>query len=250
MGEPLAIDVITIFPDMLGGFLNESMLKLAVERGAVRFGTINLRDFTYDVHRTTDDRPYGGGPGMVMRPEPLFEAVESVRTPESSVVLMTPQGRVFNQEVAHELSEKSHLVFVCGHYEGVDERVRQNLVTDEISIGDFVLTNGVLAATVVIDAVVRLRPGVLGGAGATLEESFASGKLEYPHYTRPAEYRGMKVPDVLRSGDHAAIARWREEQSEIRTKTRRPDLLGEDSGEDERSSPGNGNGSLGEDHGC
>lgn len=225
MGELLAIDVITIFPDMLGGFLNESMLKLAVERGAVRFRTINLRDFTYDVHRSTDDRPYGGGPGMVMRPEPLFEAVESVKAADSSVVLMTPQGRVFNHDVAQEMAEKSHIVFVCGNYEGVDERVRQHLVTDEISIGDFVLTNGVLAAAVVVDAVVRLRPGVLGGAGATAEESFASGMLEYPHYTRPAEYRGMKVPDVLRSGDHAAIEEWRRKQSLIRTETRRPDLL-------------------------
>ena len=225
MGQPLVVDVITIFPDMLKGFLEESMVKLAVTRGTAAIRTVNLRDFTYDVHRTTDDRPYGGGPGMVMKPEPLFEAVESVRTPEADVILMTPQGRRFDQAVARELSRRRHLVFICGHYEGVDERVRQGLATDELSIGDFVLTNGVLPAAVVIDAVVRLLPGTLGGAGATDEESFSSNLLEYPHYTRPPEYRGMKVPDVLRSGDHAAIEKWRREQAEARTTRQRPDLL-------------------------
>lgn len=225
MSEPLAVDVITIFPAMLKGFLEESMLKQAVARGAVRFRVINLRDFTYDVHRKTDDRPYGGGPGMVMKPEPLFEAVESVWTPESDVILMSPAGRRFSQAVARELVAKRHLIFVCGHYEGVDERVREQLVTDEISIGDYVLTNGVLPAAVVIDAVVRLRPEALGGAGAADEESFTEGLLEYPHYTRPPEYRGMGVPDVLKSGDHAAIAAWRREQSIATTRSRRPDLL-------------------------
>ncbi|OGV42569.1 MAG: tRNA (guanosine(37)-N1)-methyltransferase TrmD [Lentisphaerae bacterium GWF2_57_35] len=225
MSEPLEIDVVTIFPQMLGGFLNESMLKRAAQSGAVRFSTINLRDFTTDPHRTTDDRPYGGGPGMVMKPEPVFQAVESVRKERSRVILMTPQGRRFNQAMARELSRESHLVFVCGHYEGVDERIREVLVTDEISIGDYVLTNGVLPAAVVIDAVVRLLPGVLGGEGATVEESFSENTLEYPQYTRPAEFRGMKVPDILSSGHHEAIARWRAEQSLQRTRERRPDLL-------------------------
>ena len=225
MGDPLKIDVITIFPRMLEGFFGESMRKRAVKAGAVEFNLVNLRDFTTDVHRTTDDRPYGGGPGMVMKPEPLFAAVESVRTPKTRVILMTPQGRLFSQKIAGELSQQSHLVFVCGHYEGVDERVRTALVDDEISIGDYVLTNGALAAAVVIDAVVRLRPGVLGGEGATEEESFSGGLLEYPQYTRPPEFRGMKVPDILISGDHGEIANWRADQALKRTQERRPDLL-------------------------
>lgn len=226
MGAPLKIDVITLFPGMLDGFLGESMLKRAARSGAVEFRVINLRDFTDDVHRTTDDRPYGGGPGMVMKPEPLFRAVESVRGAGSRVILMTPQGRRFDQAMARELSGEAHLVFVCGHYEGVDERVRQALVTDEISIGDYVLTNGAVAAAVVIDAVVRLRPGVLGaGEAAAEEESFSGGRLEFPQYTRPAEFRGMKVPEVLVSGDHGEIARWREQESLKRTRERRPDLM-------------------------
>jgi len=184
-----------------------------------------LRDFTHDAHRTTDDRAFGGGPGMVMKPEPLFEAAESVRQPYSRVILMTPQGRRFDQAAAARLAGERHLVFLCGHYEGVDERVREALVTDEISIGDFVLTNGVLPAAVVIDAVVRLVPGVLGCAGSTEEESFSNGWLEYPQYTRPAEFRGMNVPEVLLSGHHAEIARWRREQARRRTAARRPDLL-------------------------
>jgi len=210
---------------MLDGFLNESMLKRAAKQGAVKFRTIDLRSFTHDVHRTTDDRPYGGGPGMLMKPDPLFEAVESVSTPGARVILMTPQGRMFKQSVAAELSKEKHLIFICGHYEGVDERVRRHLATDEISIGDYVLTNGVLPAAVVIDAVVRLLPDVLGGVGATLEESFNKGWLEYPQYTRPPEYRGLKVPGVLMSGDHGEIARWRKEQAVARTRERRPDLL-------------------------
>jgi tRNA (guanine37-N1)-methyltransferase len=221
----MRIDVITIFPGMLDGFLRESMLKRAVELGKVQINTIDLRDFTSDRHRTTDDRPYGGGPGMVMKPEPLFAAVESVRTDGCRVVLMTPQGRPFRQNVAVELSAAEHLVFVCGHYEGVDERVRQALVTDEISIGDYILTNGVLSAAVVVDAVVRLVPGVLGGDGAADDESFSDGLLEYPQYTRPPEFRGMQVPDVLLSGNHQAVDMWRREQSEARTRQRRPDLL-------------------------
>jgi tRNA (guanine37-N1)-methyltransferase len=219
------IDVITIFPGMLQGFLGESMMKRAAASGAVQFRAIQLRDFTNDRHRTTDDRPYGGGPGMVMKPEPVFDAVESVRTPESRVILMTPQGRRFDQAAARRLAGEPHLVFVCGHYEGVDERIRTGLATEEISIGDYVLTNGVLAAAVVIDAVVRLLPGVLGADGATEEESFSAGGLEYPQYTRPPEFRGMVVPEILLSGDHPAIARWRAEESRRRTADRRPDLV-------------------------
>ncbi len=226
MGGRLQVDVITIFPGMLEGFLGESMLKRAAKAGFVEFRVINLRDFTTDRHRTTDDRPYGGGPGMVMKPEPVFAAVESVRTPAARVILMTPQGRRFDQAMARELSAAPHLVFVCGHYEGVDERIRTGLVTDEISIGDYVLTNGVLPAAVVIDSVVRLRPGVLGGEGATVEESFSEGLLEYPQYTRPPEFRGMRVPEVLVSGDHEAVRRWRRGQSVERTALRRPDLAG------------------------
>jgi len=172
-----------------------------------------------------DDRPYGGGPGMIMKAEPLFQAVESLRTPGVRVILLTPQGRRFDQVMARSLTNARHLIFLCGHYEGVDERVSENLVTDEISIGDYILTNGTLAATVVIDAVVRLLPNVLGGEGATEEESFDHCRLEYPQYTRPEVFRGMKVPDVLLSGDHAAIRRWRDEQSHRRTSERRPDLM-------------------------
>lgn len=227
MGEVLKIDVITIFPQMLDGFLRESMMKRAVDAGLVEFNTVNLRDFTEDKHNTTDDRPFGGGPGMVMKPEPMFAAVESVRTPESHVILMSPQGRTFKQKEAGRLAgDYDHLIFICGHYEGVDERIREALVNEEISIGDYVLTNGVVSAAVVIDAVVRLRPGVLGGGEiATEEESFASGLLEHPQYTRPPEFRGMKVPEVLFSGDHGRIAKWRHEQSLKRTLQRRPDLL-------------------------
>lgn len=222
----MRIDVITIFPAMLDGFLGASMMKRAAKLGAVDFRTVNLRDFTSDRHHTTDDRPFGGGPGMVMKPEPLFLAVESVRTPAARVILMSPSGATFTQAKALELSRAEHLVFICGHYEGVDERVREALVHDEISIGDYVLTNGVLPAAVVVDAVVRLIPGVLGGEGAAEQESFSTGLLEYPHYTRPAEFRGMKVPEVLLNGDHAEIARWREDQARQRTRERRPDLLG------------------------
>ncbi len=220
----MRIDVITIFPEMLDGFLRASMMKRAAQKGALDLHTINLRDFATDRHQTTDDRPFGGGPGMVMKPEPIFAAVESVRTPESRVILMCPQGRVFRQSVARELAAASHLIFICGHYEGVDERVREALATDELSIGDYVLTNGVLPAAVVIDAVVRLLPGVLGGEGATEQESFSADALEYPQYTRPSEFRGMTVPPVLLNGNHEEIARWRAEQSRARTRARRPDL--------------------------
>jgi len=225
MAGPLRIDVITIFPGMLNGFLDESILKRAAQKGAVVFNTVDLRGFTTDRHQSTDDRPFGGGAGMVMKPEPLFKAVESVMTPGARVVLMTPQGRRFAQAEAAGLAIASHLIFICGHYEGVDERVRTHLATDEISIGDYVLTNGVLPAAVVIDAVVRLVPGVLGNENTTREESFADGLLEYPQYTRPRVFRELDVPAVLVSGDHEEIARWRQEQSERRTKEKRPDLL-------------------------
>jgi tRNA (guanine37-N1)-methyltransferase len=222
---PLQIDVITIFPGMLEGFLGESMMKRAVMMGAVRIRLINLRDFTTDAHRTTDDRPYGGGPGMVMKPEPIAAAVESVRTPPSRVILMTPLGRPFRQAMAAELAGAGHLIFICGHYEGVDERVRELFVTDEISIGDYVLTNGALPAAVVVDAVVRLIPGVLGHEDATREESFSGPLLEYPQYTRPPEFRGLAVPEVLLSGNPQAVATWRADQARQRTRQRRPDLL-------------------------
>jgi tRNA (guanine37-N1)-methyltransferase len=221
----MLIDVITIFPDMLDGFLGQSMMKRAAKAGLVEFHGLNLRDFTDDKHRTTDERPFGGGPGMVMKPEPIFKAVESVRAAKSRVILMCPQGKPFSQKRAQELSAEEHLIFVCGHYEGVDERVREALVDEEISIGDYVLTNGVLPAVVVIDAVVRLIPGVLGGEGAAEQESFSEPLLEYPQYTRPPEFRGMNVPEELLSGNHAAIAAWRRKQSEKRTASRRPDLL-------------------------
>ncbi len=211
---------------MLDGFLRASMMKRAAQKGALDLRTVQLRDFATDKHQTTDDRPFGGGPGMVMKPEPIFAAVEAVRTPGCRVVLMCPQGRVFRQPIARELSTASHLVFICGHYEGVDERVRETLATDELSIGDYVLTNGVLPAAVVIDAVVRLLPGVLGGEGAAEQESFSGPALEYPQYTRPSDFRGMAVPGVLLNGNHEEIARWRAEQSAGRTRARRPDLPG------------------------
>ncbi|HPC18828.1 MAG TPA: tRNA (guanosine(37)-N1)-methyltransferase TrmD [Kiritimatiellia bacterium] len=222
--EPLQIDIITIFPRMLDGVLGESMLKRAQAAGLVRIRCVNLRDFATGVHLATDDRPYGGGPGMVMKPEPVFKAVESLRRPGSKVILMTPQGAPFKQATALALSRERHLIIICGHYEGVDERIRSALVDLEISIGDYVLTNGVLPAAVVADAVVRLLPGVLGGEGATEDESFTTGRLEYPQYTRPPVFRGLAVPDILTSGNHAEIAKWRLEQSRARTQTRRPDL--------------------------
>lgn len=223
----MRFDVVTLFPGMFTGPLEESIIKRARERGIVSIYLHNLRDYATDRHRTTDDTPYGGGGGMVMKPEPIFAAVESILGGEEGVpvILLTPQGRLFTQEVAMELARHPRLVLICGRYEGVDERVREHLVTDEISIGDYVLSGGELAAMVVIDAVTRLLPGVLGDPGAVFEDSHARGLLEYPHYTRPAVFRGWEVPEVLRSGDHAAIARWRREQALRRTWERRPDLL-------------------------
>jgi tRNA (guanine37-N1)-methyltransferase len=233
MGAPLKMDVVTIFPDMLNSVLGESILKRASAAGHIQVRSVNPRDFTHDVHRTTDDRPYGGGPGMVMKPEPLCAAVESVLEPGARVLLMSPTGRRFDQALARELAAEHQLVFICGHYEGIDDRVRQALVTDEVSIGDYVLTNGVLAAGVVIDAVTRLIPGVLGHGESAEEESFSRGLLEYPQYTRPPEFRGMKVPDILLSGDHGAVRAWREAEAMKRTRAQRPDLLAENGQQEE-----------------
>jgi tRNA (guanine37-N1)-methyltransferase len=226
----MKFDILTIIPELLRGPLDESILKRAQEKKLVEICVRNLRDWTHDKHRTTDDRPFGGGPGMVMKPEPIFEAVEELKrgSPEAWVVMLTPQGRRFDQQAARELAARKHVIMICGHYEGVDERVREALVDEEISIGDYVLTNGALAAMVVVDATVRLVPGVLGHADSAKDESFSNGWLEYPQYTRPAEFRGMTVPETLLSGDHAAIAQWRAEQSRQRTRKRRPDLLTDD----------------------
>lgn len=222
----MRLDIITLFPQLCAAPLNESIIKRAQDKGHVQIRMTNLRDFTHDRHRTVDDTPCGGGPGMVLKPEPLFAAVEAVRTPAARVVLLTPQGAPFRQADARRLAREEHLVFLCGHYEGVDERVREYLVDEELSIGDYVLTNGTLAAAVVADAIIRLLPGVLGSAESTEEESFGpDGLLEYPHYTKPADFRGMRVPEVLLSGDHGRIARWRHEQRVLRTAARRPDLL-------------------------
>lgn len=224
MDGPLQIDIVTVFPDMLSGFLESSMLKRATKLGAARFNLVNLRDFAEGARRTTDDRPYGGGPGMVMLADPIVKAVESLAGTETKRVMMTPSGKRFDQCDAHRLSQERHLVFVCGHYEGIDDRVRKILQPEELSIGDYVLTNGVLPAAVVIDAVVRLLPGVLGGEGATVDESFETGLLDFPQFTRPVEYRGLRVPEVLQSGNHAAIAAWRKAEAERITLERRPDL--------------------------
>lgn len=223
----MRFDVLTLFPEMFAGPLNESIIKRAQERGLVSIYLHNIRDYATGRHRITDDAPYGGGGGMVMKPEPIFAAVEAILGDEKGVpvILLSPQGRLFTQEVAKELSRYPRLVLICGRYEGVDERVREHLATDEISIGDYVLSGGELAAMVIIDAVTRLLPGVLGDPGATFEDSYAWGLLEYPHYTRPAVFRGWAVPEVLLSGNHAAIARWRREQALRRTWERRPDLL-------------------------
>lgn len=234
----MRIDILTIFPAMFRGPFDESIVKRAADKGLVEIQIHDIRDHATDRHRTVDDYPHGGGPGMVMKPEPLFAAVEDVRgqaTGQGPVILLTPQGRLLNQEIAEELARQERLILVCGHYEGVDERVHEHLATDEISIGDYVLSGGELAAMVLVDAVVRQIPGVLGSPLATAEDSFAQGLLEYPQYTRPAEFRGLKVPEVLLSGDHGEIARWRRRQSLLRTARRRPDLLaGADLTEEER----------------
>ncbi len=222
----MRIDILTIFPEMFGCVFDVSIIKRAREKRLVEIHAHNLRDWALDRHKTTDDTPYGGGGGMVMKPEPIFAAVEDIKGEEEiPVILLTPQGRLFTQEVAEELVQRERLLFICGRYEGVDERVREHLATDEISIGDYVLSGGELAAMVIVDAVVRLLPGALGYERAAAEDSHATGLLEGPHYTRPSEFRGWGVPDVLLSGHHAKVAEWRRKQALKRTLQRRPELL-------------------------
>ena len=217
------VDMFTLFPGMFQGPFTESILKRAQERGLLSIALHNIRDATTDKHHIVDDYPYGGGAGMVMKPEPIFTSVESVYE-GGPIILLTPRGRLFNQQIAHELAQESRISLLCGHYEGIDERVHQHLVTDEISIGDYVLTGGELAAMVVVDAVVRLIPGVLAGE-STQEESHSSGLLEYPHYTRPPEFRGWRVPEILLSGHHEQIARWRRKEALRLTRELRADLF-------------------------
>lgn len=221
----MKIDVLTLFPEMFSGPLEVSIVARARKAGLLDLRVQNLRQWTHDRHKTVDDKPFGGGAGMVLKPEPIFEAVESLAGEGTHVILTAPTGRPFNQAIARDLALKAHLLFICPSYEGVDERVNEALVDDELSIGDYVLTNGGLPAMVMIDAVTRLLPGALGDAESARDESFSHGLLEYPHYTRPAEYRGMKVPEVLLSGHHAEIEKWRAEQARQRTTARRPDLL-------------------------
>jgi tRNA (guanine37-N1)-methyltransferase len=241
----LKIDILTLFPEICRAPLAESMMKRAQEKLIVDLEIHNLRDWTSDKHHIVDDAPFGGGQGMVMKPEPIFAAVEALKKPqktsaehstanaelrEGKVVLMSPAGRRFDQAMARELSRVEHLIIICGHYEGVDHRVIEHLVDLELSIGDYVLTNGAIAAVVVVDAVVRLLPGVLGDEQSAADDSFASGLLEAPHYTRPADFRGWKVPAILLSGNHAEIKRWREDEALNRTRANRPDLTGRSAG--------------------
>lgn len=221
----MKIDVITLFPEMLLGFVNSSMLKKAQTKGLIQINMVNPRDFTQDKHKTCDDKPFGGGSGMVMKPEPIFEAFQKVKTAHAKTILMSPQGVLLSHTKALDLSKEEHLIFICGHYEGVDERIRMQVVDEEISIGDYVLTNGALAAAIVIDAVSRFIPGVLGNPDSISNESFSKGLLEYPQYTRPRVFKGLEVPDVLLSGDHQKIEAWRHEQAIEKTKRKRPDLM-------------------------
>ncbi|WP_110929703.1 tRNA (guanosine(37)-N1)-methyltransferase TrmD [Bacillus massiliglaciei] len=224
----MKIDVLSLFPEMFEGVLGSSILKKAQEKGAVHYKVTNFRDYADNKHQTVDDYPYGGGAGMVLKPQPIFDAVESLTgqaDKKPRVVLLCPQGERYTQKKAEELAQEDHLVFICGHYEGYDERIREHLVTDEISIGDYVLTGGELGAMVIIDSVVRLLPGVLGNEDSPIMDSHSSGLLEHPHYTRPADFRGMKVPDALLSGNHKRIDEWRMKESLRRTWHRRPDML-------------------------
>lgn len=223
----MKVHIFTLFPQMFQGPLTDSIVGRAVSRGILDLQLHNPRDSTHDRHHTVDDSPYGGGPGMVLKPEPLFEAVEAVlgTPPRCPVILLTPQGKPFRQSDARRLALEPSIALICGHYEGVDERVRRHLATEEVSIGDYVLTGGELAAMVVVDAVTRLVPGVLGDDASPEDDSHSTGFLQYPQYTRPAEFRGWRVPDVLTSGDHGAVQRWRRKQSLLRTQQRRPDLL-------------------------
>jgi len=221
----MRIDILTLFPGLFPGPLGESIIGRAVRNNLVEIHAVDLRRYTHDRRGTVDDKPYGGGPGMLMKVEPLFEAVEDLKTPDTLVILTSPKGRVFNQKIAAELSTKKHILLICGHYEGVDQRFIDEMVDWELSLGDFVLTSGNIAAMAIVDAAVRLLPGALGCDESSADESFSEGLLEYPQYTRPPEYRGLKVPEVLLNGDHGAVAAWRHEQSEALTKERRPDLL-------------------------
>ena len=228
----MKIDVLTLFPGMFTGPLDESIVQRARKSGRLELNLHNLRDYTHDRHHTVDDRPFGGGPGMLLKPEPLFEALEHLAGEAAWIILLTPAGRPFNRSIARELAQKERLLLICGSYEGVDQRVYESWVDEELSIGDYVLTNGALPAMVIIDVVTRLLPGVLGDEQSAQEESFSRGLLEYPQYTRPADFRGLKVPEVLLSGNHAQITSWRAEQSRLRTAQRRPDLL------DQTTAPG------------
>ena len=229
----MRIDVLTLFPEMFEGVFSSSILGKAREKGIVSLSTVNFRDYSTNKHNTVDDYPYGGGGGMVLKPEPIFGAVEDLPTHQTAegeavkprVILLCPQGETFTQKKAEELAGEEHLVFICGHYEGYDERIRQYLVTDELSIGDYVLTGGEIPAMVIIDSVVRLLPGVLGNEMSAVTDSFSTGLLEYPHYTRPAKFRDWEVPEMLLSGHHANVKKWRLKESLIRTLERRPDLL-------------------------
>jgi len=221
----MKIDVLTLFPAMFAGPLDESIIMRARKSGLLDLKIHQLRDWTHDKHKTVDDKPFGGGPGMLLKPEPIFEAVESLKREGTKVILLSPSGRKFDQKIAQELAQEKDLLLVTGHYEGFDERIRETLADDELSIGDYVLTNGALPAMVVIDAMVRLLPGVLGDDDSSRDESFSHGLLEYPQWTRPADFRGLKVPEVLLNGNHAEIEKWRREQAKLRTKESRPDLL-------------------------
>jgi tRNA (guanine37-N1)-methyltransferase len=225
----MKIDVLTLFPEMFSGVFGHSILHKAAEKSAVQYNVVNFRDYADNKHQTVDDYPYGGGAGMVLKPQPLFDAVaalkEQAASNETRVILLCPQGKRYDQKTAEEYAKEKHLIFVCGHYEGYDERIREHVVTDEISIGDYVLTGGELGAMVVIDSVVRLLPEVLGNEESHMKDSFSTGLLEHPHYTRPSDFRGMKVPDVLLSGNHKLIEEWRNKEALRRTLLRRPDLL-------------------------
>ena len=225
MSAPLRIDILSLFPQIASAPLGESILGRAQEKRLIEVHSHNLRDWATDKHRTTDDAPYGGGQGMVLKCEPIFAAIDSLKKPGSRVVLMSPAGRMFRQSMAEEYARFQHLILLCGHYEGIDQRAIDQLVDDEISIGDYVLTNGALAAAVFVDAIARLIPGVLGDAASARDDSHASGLLEFPQYTRPVEFRGLRVPDILLGGNHGAIANWRRDQALAKTRSVRPDLL-------------------------
>lgn len=224
----MKIDVLSLFPEMFEGVFHNSMLKKAQEQQAVTFNVVDFRDYSTNKHRKVDDYPFGGGAGMVLKPEPIFAAVNAVKQEAETsprVILLCPQGERFTQQKAEQLAKEEHLVFICGHYEGYDERIREHLVTDELSLGDFVLTGGEIAAMAIIDSIVRLLPDVLGNEDSAVHDSYSTGLLEHPQYTRPSNFEGLEVPEVLRSGNHAEIEKWRQEQALKRTFERRPDLL-------------------------